>query len=498
LVVTLGVVGTVQVEARHFAMHWTSAGVAPTPKEPTMATINSDRSAAERLRAEVQGAVIAPQDAAYDEARQVYNGMIDKRPAAVVRCTGTADVAAAIAVARDEGLDLSVRGGGHSAPGFGTNDGGIVVDLAPLQDVIVDADARTARAGGGCTWKVFNEATNAYGLATTGGIIGSTGIAGLTLGGGIGYLSRKHGLSCDNLVAAEVVTADGQVVVASEDEHEDLFWALRGGSGNFGVVTTFEYRLHPVDEIYGGPIVYPVDRAEDVLRFYREYIAEAPEELGGFVGFHVAPPLPFLPEEWHFRNVCLAVLCWTGPIEEGERRVQPFLDVVPPVGAHVGVMPYPALNTAFDELLPPGLQHYWKASFARELSDGAIAVHATHGAEVPSVQSAVHLYPIDGAVQRVAADATAFAYRDMGFSPVIAGMWEDPADNAPNMAWVRGYHEALAPHSAEGGYINFMDGDDQGRIEDNYRGNYQRLAAVKAEYDPGNLFHVNQNIAPAT
>ena len=454
-------------------------------------------STVDALRAKVRGEVVGPQDAAYDEARKVYNGMIDRRPAAVVRCTGTADAAAAIEVAREEGVDLSVRGGGHSAPGFGTNDGGIVVDLGPLQDVVVDQEAGTARAGGGCTWKVFNEATHAHGLATTGGIIGSTGIAGLTLGGGIGYLSRKYGLSCDNLVSAEVVTADGEVVLASENEHQDLFWALRGGGGNFGVVTTFEYRMHPVAEIWGGPIVYPVDRAEDVLRFYRKYIAEAPEELGGFVGFHRAPPLPFLPEEWHFKNVCLAVLCWAGPIDEGEQRVQPFLDVVEPVGAHVGVMPYPALNSAFDELLPPGLQHYWKSSFEKELSDGAIAAHAEHGAKVPSIQTAVHLYPINGAVQRVGADETAFSYRDVGFSPVIAGMWENPADNAENMAWVRGYFDALKPYSSQGGYVNFMDDDDQGRTKENYGPNYDRLASIKARYDPDNVFHLNQNIEPA-
>jgi FAD/FMN-containing dehydrogenase len=287
-------------------------------------------------------------------------------------------------------------------------------------------------------------------------------------------------------------------VVADEREHADLFWALRGGGGNFGVVTTFEYRLHPVADIYGGAIVYPVDRAGDVLRFYREFIAEAPEELGGFVGFHLAPPLPFLPEAWHFKNVCLAVLCWAGPMDEGEKAVQPFLDVVEPVGSMVGPMPYPVLNTLFDELIPKGLQHYWKASFARDLSDGAIAVHTEHGAKVPSIQSAVHLYPINGAVQRVGADDTAFAYRDVGFAPVIAGMWPDPADNDANIAWVRDYYESLLPYSAEGGYINFMDGDDQSRIRDNYRGNYDRLAAVKATYDPTNLFHVNQNIAPAT
>ena len=452
----------------------------------------------ERLRKQVRGEVITADDAEYEEARKVYNGMIDKRPAAVVRCTSAADVAATIGVAREEGLDLSVRGGGHSAPGFGTNDGGIVIDLSPLQNVVVDPETRTARAGGGCTWAGFNDATHAHGLATTGGIIGSTGIAGLTLGGGIGYLSRKYGLSCDNLIGAEVVTADGQVLHASEKEYDDLFWALRGGGGNFGVVTTFEYRLHPVGEIYGGPIAYPVDRTEDVLRFYRDYIAEAPEELGGFVGFHLAPPLPFIPEEWHFKNVCLAVPCWAGPVDQGEKMVKPFLDVVEPVGAHVGPMPYPALNTAFDPLLPPGLLAYWKASFTKEISDGAIAVHEDFGARVPSVQTAVHLYPINGAVQRVAQADTAFAYRDVDFSPVIACMWENPADNDANIDWVRGYFDALQPYAAEGGYINFMDGDDQSRIKANYRGNYERLAAAKATYDPTNLFHLNQNIQPAT
>ncbi|MEX0665403.1 MAG: FAD-binding oxidoreductase [Acidimicrobiia bacterium] len=455
-------------------------------------------SAVDSLRGQVSGEVITADSTSYEEARKVYNGMIDMHPLAVVRCTGPADVAAVIGVAGKEGLDLSVRGGGHSAPGFGTNDGGIVIDLSPLQDVVVDAGAKTARAGGGCTWEGFNEATHAHGLATTGGIIGSTGIAGLTLGGGIGYLSRKYGLSCDNLLSAEVVTADGQVLTASEQQNDDLFWALRGGGGNFGVVTTFEYRMHPVAEIYGGAIAYPVARADEVLHFYREHIANAPEELGGFVGFHLAPPLPFLPEEWHFKNVCLAVLCWTGPIEEGEKRIKPFFDVVAPVGSHVGPMPYPALNTLFDPLLPPGLQHYWKASFERELSDGAIAVHVEHGSKVPSIQTAVHLYPIDGAVQRVGADETAFSYRDVNFSPVIAGMWEDPADNEKNTAWVRGYYAALQPFAAEGGYINFMDGDDQSRIKDNYKGNYERLAKIKRTYDPANLFHLNQNIKPAT
>ena len=456
------------------------------------------QSVAEALRGAVKGEVTCPGDPGYDEARAVYNGMIDKRPTAVVRCTNVSDVAAAVKVAKDVGLDLSIRGGGHSAPGFGTHDGGIVIDLNPLQEVIVDPENRTVKAGGGCTWRVFNDATHEYGLATTGGIIGSTGIAGLTLGGGIGYLSRRHGLSCDNLISAEVVLADGSVVIASEKENDDLFWALRGGGGNFGVVTTFEYRLHSVAEIYGGLIAYPVDRAEDLIRFYRTYIADAPEDLGGFLGFHLAPPLPFLPESWHFKNICLLVACWAGPIEDGQKMVEPFLDAVEPVGSHVGPMPYPALNVAFDALLPKGLQHYWKASFAHELGDGAAKVHAEYGAKVPAIQTAVHLYPINGAVQRVGMDETAFAYRDVSFSPVVAGMWEDPADNEQNIAWVRAYHEALRPYSVEGGYVNFMDQDDQDRIKENYKGNYGRLAAVKAKYDPGNLFHVNQNIKPAT
>jgi hypothetical protein len=455
-------------------------------------------SVIDALRRDVKGDVIGPGDSEFEQARRVYNGMIDKRPAAVVRCTSAADVAAVIQAANAEGLDLSVRGGSHSAPGFGTNDDGLVIDLSPMQKVVVDPERRTARAGGGSTWAVFNDATNVHGLATTGGIIGSTGIAGLTLGGGIGYLARKYGLTCDNLLSAEVVTAEGRTVTANEHDHSDLFWALRGGGGNFGVVTTFEYQLHPVGDIYGGPIAYPVDRAADVLRFYRSYIAEAPEDLGGFVGFHRAPPLPFLPEEWHFKNICLGLPCWAGPMDQGQSMVQPFLDVVEPVGSHVGPMPYPALNTLFDPLLPAGLQHYWKASYARGLSDEAIAVHSDYGSRVPSIQTAVHLYPINGAVQRVGADATAFAYRDVDFSPVIAGMWEDPADNEANIGWVRSYYDALQPYSVDGGYVNFMDTDDQNRTKTNYRDNYKRLVAIKRDYDPTNLFHLNQNIEPAT
>ena len=453
---------------------------------------------AEELRASLRGELIGPEDRAYDEARKVYNGMIDRRPAAIVRCADVADVIAVVGLAREEGLDVSVRGGGHSVPGFGTNDGGLVCDLSGMRGTRVDPERRTVRAEGGCTWGDLDHATHPFGLATTGGIISTTGVAGLTLGGGIGHLARGCGLSCDNLISADVVTADGQLVTASEGRNADLFWALRGGGGNFGVVTSLEFGLHPVGEIYGGPIFYPVEHAGDVMRFYREFIAEAPEELGAFFAFQIAPPLPFIPEDRHGETMCLIVTCFTGPVEDGEKAIAPLLEVAPVAAQHVGPMPYPALNGAFDALLPPGLQQYWKADFVAELTDAAIAAHVEFGPRVPCVEATMHMYPIDGACHRVENDATAFAYRDARFACVIAGMWPDPADNERNIAWVRDYWQAIHPHSEVGGYVNFMAGDDQDRIRDNYRGNYDRLAEAKRRYDGQNLFRMNQNINPAS
>ena len=450
----------------------------------------------DELRNQVSGDVIGPDDGAYDEARKVYNAMIDRRPAVVVRPKSAADVSAAVDAARENELDLAVRGGGHGVPGFGTCDDGVVVDLSSMRAVTVDPSTRTARAEGGATWGDFNDATHAHGLATTGGIISTTGVGGLTLGGGIGYLARGFGLSLDNLVGAEVVTADGSVRTANDDDNADLFWAIRGGGGNFGVATALEFQLHPVENVYGGPIFYEVDDAETVLRFYREFIADAPEQFGGFPAWQIAPPLPFIPEDRHGEPFLAFVTCWAGPIEEGPANVQPLLDVAPVVAQHLGKMPYPALNSAFDALVPAGMQHYWKANFVTELTDEAIQAHLEHGPKVPVVNSTVHIYPIDGAVQRVASDATAFAYRDANFAPVIAGMWPDPAENDANVKWVRDYYEATAPLSEDGGYINFMAADDQDRIKANYRGNYDRLVEVKREYDPDNLFHLNQNIRP--
>ena len=450
----------------------------------------------EQLKDQVRGAVITPEEPDYETARRVYNAMIDKRPRVIVRAADTKDVIAAVSFAREGALAIAVRGGGHSVPGFGTGDDAVVVDLSGMRGVTVDPKKRTARADGGATWGDFNAATHAHGLATTGGIISTTGVAGLTLGGGIGYLARGFGLSCDNLLSAEVVTADGRQLTASESEHADLFWALRGGGGNFGVVTALEFRVHPVKDIYGGPMFFELADAPAVLRFYREFIADAPEQFGGFPAWQIAPPLPFIPEKRHGEPFLAFVACWAGPVGEGERALKRLHDVAPVVAEHVGPMPYPALNSAFDGLVPSGLQHYWKANFVKELTDDAIETHLHHGPKVPTVNSTVHIYPINGAVHRVASDATAFAYRDANFATVIAGMWPDPAANVANIKWVRDYYDATAPHSETGGYVNFMAGDDQERIKANYRGNYQRLVEVKRAYDPENLFRFNQNIRP--
>jgi len=450
----------------------------------------------DQLRERVRGAVLTSEDGGYDEARRVYNAMIDRRPRVVVRCANAGDAMAAVDFARENELDLAVRGGSHSVPGFGVCDDGVVADLSGMRGVRVNPADRTARAEGGATWGDFNAATYPFGLATTGGIISTTGVAGLTLGGGIGYLDRGLGLSCDNLISADVVTADGRLLIASEEENPDLFWALRGGGGNFGAVTSLQFRLGPVKDIYGGPIFFELDHAGDILRFYRDFISDAPEQLGMFPAFQIAPPLPFIPEDRHGEPFIALVTCWAGPLEEGEQVLRPIREVAPIVAEAVGPMPYPALNSAFDALVPPGLQHYWKANFNTDLTDAAIEAHLVHGPKVPVVNSTMHIYPINGACHRVAADATAFAYRDATFATVIAGMWPDPAQNEANTRWVRDYYQATAPHSEEGGYINFMAADDQDRIAANYKGNYSRLVDIKRTYDPGNLFHVNQNIKP--
>ncbi len=449
------------------------------------------------LAEEVSGELVAPGNAEYDEARKVYNFMIDKKPAAVVRCADADDVVKTLRSARDAGADVAVRGGGHSVPGFGTVDDGLVVDLSLMRDVQVDPDARTARVGGGATLGDLDEATHAFGLATPGGIISTTGVAGLTLGGGYGYLSRKYGLSIDNLRSVEVVTADGRIVTASEDENEDLFWGLRGGSGNFGVATSFEFDLHPVDQVLTGPIFYDIDRTEEILRLFDEFIDDAPAEFGGFSLFQIGPPADFVPEQYQGVTMCAIMTLWSGSVEEGEKVLEPLRTADPLIDA-VHEAPYPAVQSAFDGLVPRGLQHYWKAAFCDDLSDELLAAHAEHGPKVPTVNSTVHLYPLGKAVAEVGRTDTAFWHRDARYNPVIAGMWPDPADNAANTQWVKDYYAAIAEHSREGGYVNFLADDDQSRLKAVFGDNWERLTQVKRAWDPDNVFHINQNIPPAT
>ena len=455
-------------------------------------------TAIDNLSDRVRGQVITASDPAYDDARSVYNAMHDRRPQAVVRCVDAADVMAAIAAARESDLDLAVRGGGHSVPGFGTVDDGLVIDLARMNGVQVDPGKKVARVGGGATWGNVDHATYPFGLAAPGGIISTTGVGGLTLGGGLGYLTRSVGLTIDNLLSADVVLADGRQVTASHYQNEDLFWALRGGGGNFGVVTTFEFQLHEVGDVVGGPLFYEFDDAAAVLRGYSDYIAEAPEPLGCFFGWQIAPELPFIPEDRVGDLFCVLVPCWNGPHDETERVLKPLRNIAEVKAEHCVAMPFPALNSLFDDAVPKGMQNYWKADFITGLTDEAIAAHIAHGRHTPTVSSSMHLHPINGAAQRVGADETAFGHRDKNFSPVIAGIWDDPADNEANIKWVRDYYDAIHPHSgSDGGYVNFMSDDDGHRAPANYGANYKRLASVKAAYDPDNVFRVNQNIEPA-
>ena len=452
----------------------------------------------EALKETVRGRVITPSDSDYDESRVVYNAMHDRKPGAVIQCMDSADVMAAVAAGRDSGLDLAIRGGGHSVPGFGTVDDGLVIDLSRMNNVRVDPVKKIARVGGGAIWGDVDHATYPFGLAAPGGVISTTGVGGLTLGGGIGYLTRGFGLSIDNLLAADVVLADGRQVTASDYQNEDLFWALRGGSGNFGVVTSFVFQLHEVGDVVGGPLFYEVDDAAAVLQCYREYIADAPEQLGCFFGWQIAPDLPFIPRDRVGDLFCVLVTCWNGPHEEAERVLKPLRDAADVKAEQVGVMPYPALQSAFDFLVPKGMRYYWKADFITELTDEAIAAHVEHGKKTPHISSSMHLQPINGAAQRVGADETAFGHRDKSFVPLILGIWSDPADNDANIKWVKDYYAAIHPHSgSEGGYVNFMSSDDDQRAPANYGANYERLASVKATYDPHNLFHINQNIAAA-
>ncbi len=466
--------------------------MATTVSRPT-----TDVSAAiEQLVSSVRGDIVQPGDATYDEVRRIHNAMIDKRPALIARCVDVADVIAAVAFAREQRLPLAIRGGGHNGPGLGTVDDGLVLDLSPMKGIRVDPANRTVRVQGGCTWGDVDHATHAFGLATPSGIISTTGVGGLTLGGGLGHLTRKFGLTIDNLLAVDMVLADGRVVTASADEHPDLFWAVRGGGGNFGVVTSFLFRLHPLSTVVGGPTLWELDQAANVMRWYREFITEAPEDLNGFFAFLTVPPAPPFPEHLHLKKMCGVVWCYTGPEEHADQVFAPVRDVGPPALHGVHAMPYPMLQRAFDALYPPGLQWYWKADFVRELGDEAIARHLEHARELPTMHSTMHLYPINGAAHRVGQHETAWSYRDATWAEVIVGVSPDPTDTGRITSWARDYWAALHPYSAGGAYVNMMMDEGQDRVRAAYRDNYDRLVTIKSTYDPTNLFRVNQNIPP--
>jgi FAD/FMN-containing dehydrogenase len=456
-----------------------------------------DEATVEQFKAGLRGEFIQPGDPDYDEARKVYNGMIDKRPRMIVRCADVADVISCVNLARDNEVLLAVRGGGHNGGGLGVADDGLVIDLSEMRSVRVDPDAQTVRVEGGATWGDVDHATHAFGLAVPTGIISTTGVAGLTLGGGHGYLARKYGLTIDNLLEADVVLADGSLVKASEEENEDLFWALRGGGGNFGVVTSFLFRGNPVSTVYAGPMFWELDQAEEILRWYREFSPQAPEDMYGFFAFLVVPPAPPFPEHLHGKKMCGVVWCYSGAMEGAEEAFRPIRqEVGPPAFEFLGPMPLPVLNSLFDALYPPGLQWYWRGDFVTELTDEAIAMHLRYGPEVPTMHSTMHLYPIDGAVHRVGSHDTAFSYREAKWSAVFVGVDPDPDNNERIIGWTKEYWDAVHPHAGGGAYVNFMMDEGQERIKATYRDNFERLVAIKNKYDPTNLFRVNQNIRP--
>jgi FAD/FMN-containing dehydrogenase len=448
----------------------------------------------EGLSAAVRGRVVERGDAGYDEARALYNAMIDKRPAAIAYCVDEADVSAAIAYAKGHDLRIAVRSGGHNGGGLGSVDDGLVIDLSQMNTVTVDEQARLVRVGGGTLLKDLLEATHQHGLTVPVGIIGTTGVGGLTLGGGVGHLSRTFGLTVDNLVAATVVLADGSVVQCDTERDADLFWAIRGGGGNFGIVTQFSFRCHPATNVLGGPVFYDLGDAADVLRWYREFVPAQPDELGIWFGFVSVPPGPPFPEELHLRKVAAIVLTQVGDEESPALREARSFGT--PLMDGVGPMPIPVWNTAFDGVYPAGDQWYWRGDFVEELSDAAIDVHVEYADKLPTWKSTMHLYSIDGAASRPGNDETAWGYRHAKWAQVVAGVDPDPANAAAITEWSKSYSDALKPYVLAGGYSNFAM-DEPDRVQGMYGANYERLARIKAQYDPENVFRVNQNIKPA-
>ena len=451
-------------------------------------------SVVEKFASQVRGKITLPGDPGYDDTRKVYNAMIDKHPGMIVKCVDVADVIHCVNFGRENGLLVSVRGGGHNAGGLGLCDDGLVIDLSGIKFVLVDPKEKTVKVGGGNVWGEVDHATHPFGLAVPAGIISTTGVGGLTLGGGVGYLARKYGLTIDNLLEADMVLADGTFVTVNANQNADLFWAIRGGGGNFGIVTSFKFQAHPVKTVFGGPTLWPIEKTNEIMKWYHQFIQDAPEELNGFIATLVIPGPPF-PESLHNKQFCGIVWCYVGDLEKAEEVFKPIL-AMDPIFPLVGPMPYPAIQTLFDGLLPPGMQWYWRADFFDDLGPELSARHKEYGSKIPTPLSQMHLYPLSGAASRVSKDETPWAYRDAKYAGVIVGVDPDPANANKITQWTKDYWEALHPYSSGGAYLNFIMNEGQERIKASYKHNYDRLAKLKKKYDPNNFFRVNQNILP--
>jgi FAD/FMN-containing dehydrogenase len=458
-----------------------------------------NKEAIERLEKDLHGRLIRPQDKAYDDARRVWNGLIDKRPALIVQCVDDSDVVHAVNFARGHNVLVSVRGGGHNVAGFATCDEGLVIDLSGMKGIDVDAAAHTARAQGGVTWGDFDKATQAHALATTGGLVSTTGIGGLTLGGGIGWLMREHGLTVDNLLEVEVVTADGRRLTANAQQNPDLFWGVRGGGGNFGVVTNFTYRLHPVGpNVYAGAVFYPAAKARGLLRFYREWVRTLPNELTTMIAFLTAPPAAFIPPHLQGTSMVAVAMCYAGPVEQGAAVIKPLRDFAPPAVDLAGPMPYIALQGMFDATAPKGILTYWKTEYLHSLDDRVIDTLIEHADKMGAPFAAVHIHHVEGAVSRVSDDAMAFGHRDAPFILNIVGMWMTASETGTHIAWAREFARTVQPYSTGSQYINFLGDEGEERVKSAYGARkFSRLVELKNKYDPKNLFQLNQNIRPS-
>lgn len=455
---------------------------------------NLEPSMVEEFALKLRGNIVMPTDGIYNETRKVYNGMINKKPGMFAMCVDVADVIASINFGRENNLLVAIRGGGHNGGGLGLCDDGLVIDLSGIKFIRVDTSNNTVRVGGGNIWGEVDHATHPFGLAVPAGIISTTGVGGLTLGGGVGHLSRKYGLTIDNLLEADMVLADGSFVTVNAKQNTDLFWAIRGGGGNFGIVTSFKFQAHPVKNVIGGPTLWPIEKTEEIMEWYHNFILNAPDELNGFIATMIIPGAPF-PEHLHNKQFCGIVWCYVGDQTKFDELFKPVLDLEP-LFAHVGEMPYPSIQTLFDGLMPPGLQWYWRADFFNELGSEVRAEHLKFGSIIPTSLSQMHLYPISGAASRVGSEDTPWAYRDANYAGVIVGVDPNPENADKITNWCKSYWEALHPYSSGGAYSNFMMDEGDERVKASYKHNYKRLTHIKKKYDPNNFFRVNQNIKP--